>query len=92
MRELYEKVVTTSGMTDAEKGMIVTESIHFYPVNGIILPDDATNGDVMRAMFPNLATEHNGVLVNVRIGDYCTQAFTYDWWTASYNAQEGAEE
>lgn len=44
--------------------------------NGVVLPDNATNGDVMRAMFKEIVYYSDGQLCS-------------DWWDAPY---EGGQE
>jgi len=57
--------------------------------NAIIIPNNATNGDVVKAMFPvqckNMGNENNGIVVDF-YGDLHT--FDKDWWNAPYKKGE----
>ena len=68
--------------------------------NGTPLPENATNGDVMKAMFPQIEVEHNnsGIhdLMNVYNLDsnkaqFPTPLFT-NWWNAPYKAESEDED
>ena len=50
--------------------------------NGTPIPDNATNGDVIKAMFPNSEYEilYNTVSTDIDNGLW----FTLDWWNAPY--------
>lgn len=50
--------------------------------NGIPIPDNATNGDVIKAMFTNSEYEilDNTVITEIDNGLW----FTLDWWNAPY--------
>ena len=51
--------------------------------NGVVLPDNATNGDVIKAMFPNeLLTSITSTLW---WGD--NMSFNKNWWNAPYKKE-----
>lgn len=59
--------------------------------NGVILPDNATNGDVIKAMFPQVIFTDSmveGYVCTIEchlIGrDTKTMYFNADWWNAPY--------
>ena len=63
-------------------------------INAIPIPEDATNGDVIKAMFPNLevktfredsvySDEVRSSLPTVN-GYYTWHSFDKDWWNAKY--------
>lgn len=59
--------------------------------NGTPLPKGATNGDMIKAMFPNIEIEGIGgitglecVAVSIGLG---TSYFALDWWDAPYKAE-----
>lgn len=59
--------------------------------NAIILPDNATNGDVIDTMFPYGSYGTNGEWVYVYgVGGNGLLTFTKEWWNAPY-MQEGKE-
>jgi hypothetical protein len=55
---------------------------------GIPIPDDATNGDVIKTMFPNVNVyEHNGGATYSVNNEY---NFNTTWWNSPY--QKGGKE
>ena len=52
--------------------------------NAIIIPKGITNGDIIKALFPNIYTQRGEYDVFTTLDD-CT-TFTYDWWDAPYRA------
>ena len=58
---------------------------------GTPIPDDATNGDVIKAMFPNIEVEEQGkdlfIVFNM---DIQGTPFYKTWWNAPY--QKGGKE
>ena len=60
-------------------------------VNGAPIPDNATNGDVIKAMFPNIEVEEQGkdlfIVFNM---DIQGTPFYKAWWNAPY--QKGGKE
>lgn len=51
--------------------------------NGTVLPDNPTNGDMIKAMFPEVEVTYNGFLVEVELEAF---GFTVkeDWWNSPY--------
>lgn len=65
--------------------------------NGIVIPDNPTNGDVIKALFPNFkfneewkATRHFE-LQSEQGHIEITGIATSDWWNAPYKPQESEE-
>lgn len=59
--------------------------------NGTPIPDNATNGDVINAMFPSIESrldEKTGIML-VKWADGTAKAFKTDWWDAPYKAESG---
>ena len=55
--------------------------------NCIEIPNGATNGDMIKAMFPNIEIEGIGgeiKCIATQIG-FGTSYFALDWWNAPYN-------
>lgn len=52
--------------------------------NGTSLPKDATNGDVIKAMFPTFRTDELSHTVWV---GYDQMSFKRDWWEAPYKIE-----
>ena len=51
--------------------------------NGIPIPDNATNGDVIKTMFPNISIYEHGSTYSVN-NEY---NFNSTWWKAPYRAE-----
>lgn len=61
-----------------------------------VLPDNATNGDMIKAMFPNAQIDYHKA--NELVEEYVTfyindcdtcQDYTLEWWNAPYKKSEG---
>ena len=60
--------------------------------NAIIIPEGATNGDVIKAMFPNAETwvefDSNGDVMRFDIAENSTlECFNLKWWNAPYKTK-----
>ena len=66
----------------------VINDYEYAIANGTPLPENATNGDVIKAMFgePYKISERSGVLY--KVSDFVSY-IGYDWWNAQY---EGGKE
>lgn len=61
--------------------------------NAIPIPEGATNGDMIKAMFPNGKYGTNGNEVHVfGVGGNGCLVFTLDWWNAPYRVGSGDKE
>ena len=60
----------------------------------ISIPDGATNGDMIKAMFPNTIAYEDGEIVNViRLDNELeSNVFYTDWWNAPYSVAESSQE
>lgn len=58
-------------------------------VNAVVIPDNATNGDMVKALYPNLECEmlNNTVLTDMDNGAW----FSLEWWNAPYKKGEASE-
>ena len=54
--------------------------------NGTVLPDNPTNGDMIKAMFPDEEIYHCEDCID--LGDICT--FYSTWWNAPYERSTNA--
>ena len=52
-------------------------------LNGILLPDDATNGDVIKALFPN-GSQVKGASIYIMNDNKSNIFYDFDWWNAPY--------
>jgi hypothetical protein len=91
-----EKVTNESSIVDKEKHKTLMEDIeriqNALTVNAIPIPDGATNGDMIMAMFPNLTIygiDKENDCITICIDDIFYQKFRYSWWNAPY---EGGKE
>lgn len=64
------------GTLEYETATILRKSFQ----NGVLLPTDATNGDAIKAMFPNIDKYKNTLLEDGRKN----VLFDDDWWNAPY--------
>lgn len=70
---------------------------HMTPLDVIPIPKGATNGDIIKAIFPNVRTFESGLehlSVEVRIGEYpspLTMNVSGDWWNAPYKIESKVE-
>lgn len=53
----------------------------------IVLPDNPTNGDVIKAVFPNAKVEIGRLAAIVDFSNRETDAFFFDWWNAPYKRE-----
>lgn len=61
----------------------------------IIIPDNATNGDAIKAIFPDAQIDYHEksdlvdeyVTVSIKDCDTC-QDYSYGWWSTIYNKQQ----
>ena len=73
----------------------VCESIERKVDRAILVPENATNGDMIKAMFPNAIIEINelGSMVHVKYDNHtCWVNYELEWWNAPYKESEGANE
>lgn len=50
----------------------------------ILIPEDATNGDMIKAAFPDLEVEIEGTHITCWIDEHRWFAPDWDWWNAPY--------
>ena len=79
-------------------GMTLQSTIDEVPtIEAIPIPKGATNGDIIKAMFPNLTFEKTRVCVNdyVDLMMECLEwdlYFATDWWNSPYKAESEIKE
>ena len=75
----------------------ITETIPPLKPYGILIPDNATNGEIVQMIFPYYSYERNDYVQSTE--DYIVDSmecmehdlyFAYDWWNAPY--QKGGKE
>ena len=59
-------------------------------INAVIIPDNATNGDMMRALYPNLiiCKGYENIHAVVIVIEDTMMSFREDWWNAPYKRGE----
>jgi hypothetical protein len=57
-------------------------------VDAIPIPEGATNGEMMKIMFPDLKVEIEGKYITCWIDEHRWFAPDYDWWNAPYKGVE----
>lgn len=63
----------------------ITNPYKIWIANGTPIPDNATNGEVLDKLFPNLTYGTNGEHYHVWSNDgKCTMNIHQDWWNAPY--------
>ena len=58
-------------------------------INAIPIPKDATNGDMIKAIFPNIEVKERNNVYEVYFGvGTAIQFFNHQWWNAPYEQEE----
>ena len=94
-KEAFQRI--KRGMTEVIKVEDCGENIGDYDVpiyKAILIPKNATNGDVIKAMFPNTSIHYHKadelvddyVSVNI-MGCDTQQDYSAEWWNAKYKAE-----
>lgn len=79
-------------MTKAQKKVIDADVdiVGKAIVEGSVLPDNATNGDVIKALFPN-GSQVKGASIYVMNDNKSNIFYNFDWWNALYKAGDSDE-
>ena len=57
----------------------------------VVLPENPTNGDVIKALFPMIKTKEYRTFIRVIDGEeYCS--IDYRWWNSPYKADKESED
>lgn len=75
---VYDMIKAQKKVIDADVE-IVGKAI----VEGSVLPDNATNGDVIKALFPD-GSQVKGAGIYVMNDNKSNVFYDFDWWNASY--------
>lgn len=57
------------------------------PVNVIPIPDNATNGDMIKAIFSNLEGKEKAFEIEVNVNKNKVGNISVDWWNAPYKVE-----
>ena len=78
-------------MRDFSKELIVKTSVSMVEKGkNIFIHENATNGDVIKAVFPNTNIEYWAEYSTYNVefpNDNDVKHFSYDWWNAPYKAE-----
>ena len=95
--DIPEEIYESSKRECKENDDLIIDTFTFAIGYGTPIPDNATNGDVIRAMFPNTSFHYHKAsdivddYVSVCINDCDTQQdYSMAWWNALY--QKGGKE
>lgn len=81
-KEIYDQIINSyQGSTVRPKDYEIAI------INGTPIPDNVSNGDVIRAMFPNTSLHINEMSHTVWVG-YEEMSFRIDWWNSPYQKGE----
>lgn len=78
----------SSPCSNCDSDIRVCTDCDFYKGKYIRMPDNATNGDVIKAMFPNLKTGADPYIpsVDIYVGGILMMRVDRYWWNAPYKA------
>ena len=83
--DTYKDIIKNGFIYDEDN-----EAVTHVIKNGTPIPDNPTNGDVIKAMFPYIESETYGLITSVKGLDCDKRAldpyrhFWSDWWNAPY--------
>ena len=88
MQKVIMDVPSLSNPQNVVNGSIASALIIKAYKNAIFIRKNATNGDVIKAMFPDVEVKekNNGIEVYFGIGT-AIQFFNHQWWNAKYKAE-----
>ena len=81
---VYTRLFDNGRPMDIADGIVMERAIR----NGTPIPDNATNGDVIKAMFPDCLQEEDEVYFATNLD--IETVFRKNWWNAPY--QKGGKE
>ena len=86
--EIYENINNHSGMAYAVEDYL--HEVEWAIKKGTSLPDNATNGDVIKTLFPfvtkHISHSENNIYIDAPI-QATVLAFDRYWWNAPYKAE-----
>ena len=81
----YEELRGCKGVITIGEAIVITQAIK----NGTPLPQNPTNGDIIKAMFPNVEVKEKNNVYEIYFGvGTCIQHFNHQWWNAPYKRGE----
>ena len=87
--EYYERVLLHTECKTA-KGKPIKPIEYFDKIDAIAIPDGATNGDMIKAMFPNAEIDANpySPSVDIFVDGILMMRVDRNWWNAPYKKGE----
>ncbi len=87
--DLDDAVYDMSSSMDLDYDQISNYLDGMSGVRAVVIPEDATNGDVLLAAFPGLEVKQLGDTVTAeRFEPYCKMQFSSEWWNTPYNEEQ----
>ena len=89
--KIYPDVRTQNGVLAISQGQLACAE----KVNAVLIPNDATNGDVLKAVFPYCKTRSENTptsFMEFTLDGVVGYAIEKSWWNAKYRAEEGNKE
>lgn len=68
------------------------EEIWKATADGTPIPDDATNGDILKAIFKNQVSKGSDIVAILDLDGFIISTFTMDWWNSPYKAESESQE
>jgi hypothetical protein len=87
MQKVIIDVPNLSNPQNIVNGSIASALITKAYKNGIFIPKNATNGDVIRALFPNLYSYDGKDYVLLDLSGFCGGKIETKWWGAPYKVK-----
>ena len=87
MKKLIKETVFYKKFTSRiydEGESLHNQEVEEKEVDAIEIPNGATNGDMIKAMFPNIEIEGIGGEIKCIAAQNGTSYFALDWWNAPY--------
>lgn len=82
--EVYKDIQSKSTEIQVE-GYMIENAI----LNGTLIPDNASNGDIIKAMFPNIITDEFASTIHATtkvVSNSVKGSISYDFWKDWWNA------
>ena len=98
MKKLIKETIFYKKFTSRIYALLHSQEVTEKEVNCIEIPNGATNGDMIEAMFPNCEQKehmHNGYFEMYFDGDLGNASYmrvSKDWWRAKYRIDEESED
>lgn len=94
--EVFNEIVSADDDSHLSRAFLKGSYLYFKEAlqNGTFISNNATNGDMIKAMYPNIESrldEKTGIML-IKWADGTMKTFKTIWWNAPYKADKGDEE